>query len=694
MECRGILNFVLIGAKNSGKTTYLSSLIEGTNSTIKGKGDTTTSHLDNIRESIKKNGEPESTAGILKTLCFTYRHAEFGRVDFEIDDYDGQFAQTISEKDKDTEKERLKLKENVKKSEGCIFLIPYESSSYELEKFTREIDRFIELAEFPKHNKSPIPAIIMVTKWDNNKEKFEIKDEDKEVKKYLENNKYLKRVKNIIESNFENSTIIPVSSKDKYHNIIKPIDYSLKYTFNHWHKTALEYKENKEDKEDKEDKEFYKFIKKIQYDTKFNKRFDKFNNELKEYERKKKTVKIRVLLTIFITLTFVALYFINLNTKTNYKKWMNETKICLTNSKNEKTLETIDSLIKQTDNNIKFVENLNVEKRLVELDNLKSQINNKISRKNDIVKLEETTTITEIINMAEEAFMIKSTAIRQIESFYPNYFSTKKGKLILESLKDSINSKEFEEILDEDVTIFIRRKEKFTKILNNIDDAKNIDDITHIDYMEYDTFDNLEKSFINDNLNKKIDIFIKNKLEEKPNNKMNALAIEQWMESISKLKNTKIVQINYIYKISTVDEKYIITTQHELDKVTKLVTLGINNISVKIVGYENNSIGFECGFFGFDDSIVVYGLSQILKYKTAYDCTNDTILFKNRISLKAKKYSIIISNKGFISYFDNNLLPTSIVFTKDDLYKLDKLNTISKSFDKGRIKLVFDKSIK
>ena len=230
-ESKGILNLVLIGAKSSGKTIYLSTLWgRGFLSATQSK---TTKYLENTWNYIKEHKQAEATSGTFKMLHFNYNNEEFGRIDFSIDDYDGTFTETVSQGDENTKEERAKLFDSVKWSEGCIFFLPYENNPDRLQSFAQEIDAFVKLAQFESHSKSPIPASIVVTKWDES-EFYQSENEDEKVLEYINSNEYLKRATEIIHNNFENVAYVPISSFDSY-KLIEPIKYSFDNTFKQWY---------------------------------------------------------------------------------------------------------------------------------------------------------------------------------------------------------------------------------------------------------------------------------------------------------------------------------------------------------------------------------------------------------------------------------------------------------------------------
>jgi len=255
-----MLNLALIGARNSGKTVYLSTLWG--KGLLQSSDEETKEYLKINWDEVERNKKVAATEGSRKVLNFTYnKNKKIGKVALSISDYDGYFAESLGadEKEKDDKKEALSeeeegikntknertgVKEDVKNSKGCIFFVPFEKDPDRLKDFTYEIDAFIQLAEKKNYELSPIPATLVVTKWDES-EFFQAENELEKVKEYITKNKYLKRILTLIESSFKQIEIIPLSSFENY-NLLKPIDFSLEKTFEHYFKKAKELEEKKE----------------------------------------------------------------------------------------------------------------------------------------------------------------------------------------------------------------------------------------------------------------------------------------------------------------------------------------------------------------------------------------------------------------------------------------------------------------
>ena len=159
-KLNNVINFVLLGAKSSGKTVYLTT-IYGDNNSVSLLDSSTKNYLEKKWQKLKKHEKLSPTgAGELKILNFSYQSEElFGRVKFVIDDYDGNFTETAS-KIIDDEQEELNIGKDVKSvedkhilarkdlldrvhiSQGIMFFLPFETDDPDrLEAFASEIFR-------------------------------------------------------------------------------------------------------------------------------------------------------------------------------------------------------------------------------------------------------------------------------------------------------------------------------------------------------------------------------------------------------------------------------------------------------------------------------------------------------------------------------------------------------------------------
>ncbi len=268
----GKLNFVLIGAKGTGKTLFLVSLF-AKSSSISAKNAYTIDYLKPLTERVISGKLPEATASRMVELSFSYQSANYS-VDFFIDDYDGFFVESLHEKDKTTTEERTLLLNHIKYSNGIIFLFPTEKEfrSKSIRNFKYEVDTFINSIKgiYKDYAQIPIPAVIAVTKWDKSYY-FKSEDEEERAIEYIESHDFLNEVKSKIENFFEATKVIPVSAvsnrdnnlKIEPYNIEKPIEFFLNENYILWEKKINELLESGE-----EDK-LFQFLYNIVYDMRF-----------------------------------------------------------------------------------------------------------------------------------------------------------------------------------------------------------------------------------------------------------------------------------------------------------------------------------------------------------------------------------------------------------------------------------------
>jgi len=253
---KGEFNFVLIGAKSTGKTWYIKYLA---------KREGVTALDDNTINYIELISEQDKATSISYTELFFNYKDKFYNIEFQIDDYDGNFVETWHEQENNSAYKE-KLTEYVKESEGIFIFLPYESSddTVRFDSMQRETDVFIskikeEYGE--EHSELPIPIVIVVSKWDNSPY-YKAENEFEKAKEYIESNPILSLIKSKIEVHFKHIDIIPVSSAKNY-NIELPIKLCLDKTFQNWEGKIEKLKNNKQ--------ELLIFLKSILYDIRFYK---------------------------------------------------------------------------------------------------------------------------------------------------------------------------------------------------------------------------------------------------------------------------------------------------------------------------------------------------------------------------------------------------------------------------------------
>lgn len=255
-ERKGEFNFVLIGAKSTGKTWYIKHLAKREG--ISALNDETIKYIDIISQ------KDEGTSISYTELYFTYKD-DIYNIDFQIDDYDGNFVETWHQNEVNSEYKE-KLTEYVKESEGIFIFLPYENAedAVRFDMMQKETDVFInkikeEYGE--EHSELPIPVIIVVSKWDRSVH-FGDTNEYEKAREYIENNSTLNLIKKKIQTHFKHIDIVPLSSAKDY-NVEVPIRMCLDYTFAAWEKKIEALKEKKE--------ELLIFLHAILYDIRFYK---------------------------------------------------------------------------------------------------------------------------------------------------------------------------------------------------------------------------------------------------------------------------------------------------------------------------------------------------------------------------------------------------------------------------------------
>jgi hypothetical protein len=283
LKKKGNINFVLIGAKATGKTVYLASLYLNEKSITSQDGHTI-EYLKPLADALLEGQYPQATAGTLHELMFNYKDDNFA-CEFQIDDVDGYFIETMHKDDKATQKQRDTLIKNIKNSEGIIFFFPYEEEFNEesIKNFNYEIDTVISKLTkmYDKYDTIPIPVVIAISKWDKSPF-FKSDNEYNKALEYIESNKFLKIAKEKIEHHFPNFSIIPMSSIGKDinnmepYNIKKPIQFFLKETFRLWEEKIERIKNDKP--------QLLKYLSKLYTDLKFwkNGKYNKLYDALEQ----------------------------------------------------------------------------------------------------------------------------------------------------------------------------------------------------------------------------------------------------------------------------------------------------------------------------------------------------------------------------------------------------------------------------
>jgi len=234
---KGELNFVIIGAKSTGKTWYIKNLVS--RKEISAVGENTVNYIEAVSET------DEATNISYTELYFNYKDSNFN-VEFQMDDYDGNFVETWHD-NSSNKVYKEKLTHYVKESEGIFIFLEYSNSNDDkkFKNMEKEIDVFIETIKKEygeEHSELPIPVIFVVSKWDKSPD-FKSEDEVKKAEEYIHSNPYLSNIKEKVLNHFAYGETIPLSSLKDY-NMIAPIQKCLNITFQSWEEKIKELQES------------------------------------------------------------------------------------------------------------------------------------------------------------------------------------------------------------------------------------------------------------------------------------------------------------------------------------------------------------------------------------------------------------------------------------------------------------------
>jgi len=309
MVCENNMRFVLIGAKSTGKTYYVAKLANK-GSKINMMSDETREYLNRINDQIDSGRDPDPTSSGWVELCFGYTDSRY-RLNFRLDDFDGAFVENICD-DKMSEKIELLL-DTIVDSRGLLFLFPYEkpsdieSSSEKFKNIKRGLHCIIEALEkrYP-NQKSHIPVVIGVTKWDNSPDFDTTKSfiEEKSaaiayIKDIPDLNDTLEKIKNY----FTQYEVIVFSSIEHY-QMQKPLGFFIeKYHEN------MELKiENLEER--KKDDELFKYLSEQRPLLEFYKdgRYKGLYSRLKKRRSRNNFQKLILYISIIALVTIAFIY--------------------------------------------------------------------------------------------------------------------------------------------------------------------------------------------------------------------------------------------------------------------------------------------------------------------------------------------------------------------------------------------------
>lgn len=205
---------VLIAPKHAGKTVYVTALAS---LPFVGCGDPLAIKILKSHWQTLMNGEePPATEATFNELSFTYRgeiNGELVNADFSLPDYDGHFAEILSDYDSG-EKGLQELREIFERAAGFIIFLPADERDVKNVAATRmELGHFIRLASLYAENVDKIktPLIFAVNKWDKSP-LFKHDDENARALEYIRSVPTYRELYDNINNFFENVYALPLSA--------------------------------------------------------------------------------------------------------------------------------------------------------------------------------------------------------------------------------------------------------------------------------------------------------------------------------------------------------------------------------------------------------------------------------------------------------------------------------------------------
>jgi len=681
---KGTINFVLIGAKATGKTVYLTSLYLNSKR-ITSEDNNTTKYLKPMAEMLEKGEFPSATAGNLHELMFHYKDDKYS-ASVQIDDIDGHFIETLSIDDKHTQDERDKLLKNLELSEGIIFFFPYQKEFNEssIKEFNFEIDTIVSRLNkvYDKEHTIPIPTVIAISKWDSHPE-YKGEMELEEAHKYIDSVTFLKKAKDKIESNFSNLKIIPLSARGldnngcEPYNIDKPIEYFIEKTYSTWFKKIESLKDDRE-------KQFI-FISEIYYDIKSYAEYEtlykeldsEFNNKILNELKSVKNIEEYIKIESKNTKIIQALSEENRNFLLEKKKKLSTQKkvktfsiasissmvagvaILLFLASSAKSLLLKSELELFTDIKVKYETN-NYEEALADIKDYQNEYKDtlNIEHKNRVVEIKSLIEKNTIVSRAKSLINDKNfNNIDEIDTIYTS-FSTmgidnpKLAKALIEkkdmieignsydSFKNNLENKSFE-----DAILFVESKwkDEYTK-QNSILIGRTLDKKFNFEVEK--SLKKISIVFDFDEYNNLVDVLEKIKLLQ---------------------KNSEILQIEYNPSLNTKNQK-IINDKIELkDEYNHILIKGIvlKNVVFGAKIMDNKPLGFECKN---EKEIILKIDSMEYHYKKNVGC-HDLKMSWNLIKVfKVANYSVKVVEEEIA--LDEVYSGASFSLTKNDIIKL------------------------
>jgi len=698
MQKKGNINFVLVGARATGKTVYLSSLYLNEKS-VTAQDERTIKYLKPLSEILLTGEYPSATAGNLHELMFNYKDEKFS-TSIQIDDVDGYFIETLSEKDKNTQNERDRLIQNMKLSEGLIFFFPYQKDFNEkaIKEFNYQIDTIITKLRdiYADRSLIPIPVVIAVSKWDDSPY-YQKENENQEALTYINSHKFLCLAKEKIELNFNLVHIVPISAIGqnindlKPYNLNKPLKIFLEETYRNWIEKINKLQDNKEellsflskvdfDMKTYNNGKYHELYKRLEeeYALKILKEVNSFKN-IKEYElfeeknrviinslliknrekllkvkkRLSKNQKVKRFSGFTLVSSFVAITVLTL------LAW-NADKLLI---KNETELFA-DIVTEYNNNNYEDAE---------------SDIEDYLSEYSNTVNLEHK---QKILNF--KSHIQKSTLLDEIQNIVAdkNFDNPDRIDDILTSMnKLGINNKKMKSELLE-VKNRIYKNQSYSDFIEQLKQKEFNEALYKVQTDWKDDYLDKNQIVVHKILNKALNIKVKKLLDDISDindlDEFNNLV--HILNSIEKLKsNTFITKINYKASLSSENENILKDKWEEYEKYNSAFKDGILSTYISFgAEYEDNEpLGFNCES---EKEIILTIDTTTYHYNDYYSCVKRKMSWICIQIFHDTSYSVNVIEEDLI---ENDKYSNSFSLKKNDLIKLVNHETIKKSIGRG-----------
>jgi len=689
---KGTINFVLVGAKATGKTVYLTSLYLNSKN-ITSQDNETTKYLKPMADMLEKGLFPSATAGNLHELMFNYQDDKFS-ASIQIDDVDGHFIETLSHEDKHTQDERKKLLKNLELSEGIIFFFPYEKDFNEssIKEFNFEIDTIISRLKkiYDVKHTIPIPTVIAVSKWDSHTD-YQSENEFEKANEYIDSIKFLKKAKEKIESNFSKLKIIPLSARgiDKNgfepHNIEKPIEFFIHETYAEWFKKIEELKGNREEQLIYISKIYCDIKAYANYDTLYKELESEYSNkilkelesvnsveEYKEFESKNREIIDSLSLE---NQKIISEKKSKLSTKKRVKTFsiasissmVAGVAVLIILASNAKSLLLKSENELFTDIKVNYETN-NYEEALSDIksyqDKYKDTLN--IEHKNRVVEIKSLIDKNKVVARAKNIINDKNfDNIDEIDAIYTSF-----------STLGIDNPKIAKSLIDKKDNIEIEKS--YLQFKNKLESKSFEDAIAYTEHKWTDDYSKQKGILAGRVLDKKFNYEVEKSLK-KISTIFDVNEYKNLVNTLEKItllqKNSEISRIEYKPSISIENKKRLNELLKLKEQYSRILTSGtvVNHVVFGTKTIDNEPLGFECKRA---KEIILKIDAETYHYKDSVGCKNLRISWNTIKVFKVANYSVKVIEEDIAR--DDVYSGASFSFTENDIIKLFNSQIVKK----------------